>query len=46
MVLLRVSEVVGISTSVTWSVRDRNSYHGVTQSVGGCRDKYRCYLEC
>ena len=46
MVLPRVFEVVGISTSVTWSFRDRSLHHGVTQSVKGSRDKYKCYLEC
>ena len=46
IVLPRVLKVVGISTSVTWSVRNRSLHHGVTQSVGGSRDKYKCYLEC
>ena len=46
MVLPRVLGVVGISISVTWSVRDRSLHHSVTQSVEGSRDKYKCYLEC
>ena len=46
MLLPRVLKVVGITTSDTWSVRDRNLHHGVTQSVRGGRDKYKCYLEC
>ena len=41
MVLPRVFKVVGISTSVTWSVRDRSLHYVVTQSVKGSRDNYK-----
>ena len=46
MVLTSWLQVVGICTSVTLSVRDRSLHLGVTQSFGGSRDTYKCYLDC
>ena len=50
MVLPRVMDVAGSSSSLPGvlqiGVYMSQVHHGVTKSVGGSRDNYKCYREC